>query len=317
MKINIAIIGLGNIGKRHLQAVSRLDFFEEINCYDIMEISLNSVSDFCEKNMIKTEKIKLVFQFDDLLKKISQNTIVIVATIAKGRYGVLKTIIDRNPLAVIAEKPLCQNIMEYEDIVNYSKKNGTNIFINFSRHCYSAYQTINEYLNNEEFKVKHFVAFFSGGMACVGIHIIDLATWLLKGASFKLKYSKKEEVYETKRTGYSDFSGEMLLNINEESNCFFMAERKQMPIMIDINTEKKQLRIFESADKMVVVNSDSDGINLSDYEIVNTSQITDKVIEDIMNKKKPQLPDIFESYLAHKILFEYMRINGLEEVNIT
>lgn len=319
MKTKLIIIGLGNIGKRHLQAISNLNFLEEVLCYDINAKSLDLVPSFCEENDVRVKNLKLISDLDKILKSISKETIVIISTTAKGREKILAESINRQPRAILAEKPLCQKVSDYENIMTLAGTKKVPVYINFVRHQYDFCYEIHKLMKDS--KEKSFNAFFSGGMACVGIHMLEMMTWLLNVNSYRILTSRKSEVYETKRKGYCDFSGEMLLETNNSNLCFVRAVKtaseKEKASLIDIFSDEKQFRIYEFAKKMIVSDM-SNSIKVLDIEIPYISQITDKIVENIVNDKEaPKLPDIFQAYLAHKILFEYMKINNVENLNIT
>ena len=55
--------------------------------------------------------------------------------------------------------------------------------------------------------------------------------------------------------------------------------------------------------------------NVINYHV---SEYMDKVIESILDVNlKPLLPDIKNSYLAHQMLYDYLNINGLSDINFT
>ena len=142
MKTKIALIGLGNIGKRHLQAVSKSANVSKIMCLDTDAGSCESLKPFCEENGIPLEKIELHRNLDTIIGKISRNTIAIVATTAPGREGILQRLMLRRPLSVIAEKPLCINKEEYDSIRFTSESLKVPVYVNLARRIFGFYNAI-------------------------------------------------------------------------------------------------------------------------------------------------------------------------------
>ncbi|NQU17108.1 MAG: Gfo/Idh/MocA family oxidoreductase [Candidatus Saganbacteria bacterium] len=314
MKNNIVIIGMGNMGKRHLQAVANLSIIGEILCYDISHGSLDSVPAFLKENNICNNNIRTTISFDEIIKAINAETIVIIATTAQGRHQIIANVITLRPLAIIAEKPLCQSIDEYEMIMALSRDTNVPLYVNFPRHMYGFYREIYESLKGS--KAKGFSAVFSGGMGCIGIHLLDLLVWILEVKTYKILFSDNHSVYHAKRAGYCDLAGVLLLSINDTNVAFLHSQKDEGHSLIEFYSQNNKFRIYESEKKMVVQDV-SIGIDVREIDLPFTSQLTDKIITALIQKERVELPNISQSYLTHKILFDYIKINRLEHVNIT
>ena len=111
---------MGNIGRRYLQAISKLSVDYKLFCYDKSQEALNYIPKFCEDNNINTSNINTVNKDNDLYNSINSETLVLIATTAKDRKEILDICIEKMPLTIIAEKPLVQNLSDYNYIM---KKN--------------------------------------------------------------------------------------------------------------------------------------------------------------------------------------------------
>jgi Predicted dehydrogenases and related proteins len=314
MKIDIVIIGMGTMGKWHLKAAAGLDFVRRIICYDIKPQALHSVSEFCRLNSVKMSKIELFFDFKKTLKEVSAASIVIVSTTAKGKSAIMEKIINCRPRAVIAEKPLCQNISEYRRIMALSKKMKIQIYINFPRHAYPVYKAIAAKLKQEEDIM--FSTCFPGGMACIGIHLFELMTWLARVKEYKFLYTDNRSIFSTKRRGYRDFTGEIALVTDKKNICLFKSIDGELPFVIRISTATQEIAIYEGFRKIIFIDKHRK-IRQECFEIPWTSQIMGDVISDLVRNRKPVLPSVADCYVAHSVLFEYIRSNKLQNVNIT
>ncbi len=312
MKINIVIIGLGNIGKRHLQAVSRLNNCEKFVCYDVANVE--SVKEFCSKNGISTENIRLTSSFDDAINAVNTETVVIVATTAKGRAGIIEKVMMKRPLAIIGEKPLTQNLAEYEQLVKLADQTKVPVYCNFPKHMYPFYQRIEAKLKQEPLQSLHAVTW--GGMACAGIHAIELMTWLLDVRKYKILKAVSRGNFSSKRPGFEDFAADLTIECNDSIVCTIQASEEQKLETYDLATAETKYSICESAGKMIETNNKGEFL-VKDLEILHVSQITDQIVQDIVAKRKVRLPDLAQSLNAHKILFESMKLSGAERLNIT
>ncbi len=313
MKNNIVIIGTGNIGKRHLQAVGNLKPASGIVCYDNIEESLNSVHTFCKANGIDTNALEIRKDYKGALEAITPDSIVVIATTAKGRKDILFDVLAKRPKAVIAEKPLCQSDEEYNQILAASKTNNVPVYVNFPRHVFEFYKGIKEEIRDA--KHKTFISVFPDGMSVIGIHILELMTWLLDVKEYRVLFSRATKKFETKRPGYYDCFGEILLSLDGGNTGYIKTSDGENVFTNKIITETKEFDVFEFSNKMTV--SDRSNIEIRDIQVLYVSQITDKIISSILSGGEVDLPTIEGAYTAHRILFDFMKANSLEGINIT
>ena len=119
---NIIVIGCGNIGSRHIQALAKLQFNTHIeivdpnlNSHKIAQLRLNEVS---------YDKQKHEFFWHTSISEIKQknNDLVIIATTAMNRISILEQLLLLNNLKFLIEKMVCQSVKEYEKILDLMKK---------------------------------------------------------------------------------------------------------------------------------------------------------------------------------------------------
>lgn len=311
--IKIGILGTGNIGKRHLQSIGDIKDEKGVFCYDISKKCLDSLDNFITENKVNIKNIDIILNLDKFLNKIDNNTIIIIATTAKGRIDLIKKIIDKKPKAMIIEKPVCQSIAEYEEILKFKKKNST--YVNFPRRCYEFYRDLfNEIQKHSIQKVQ--INFSEEGIACNGIHLLDLIMWLTQAKKYEIISTKVFKTHESKRKGFFDFSGNIKFKVNEGVICELNNSNKTSVEYIQIITDQKIFNIYENLNKVVKITKDS--LNILDIETPFQSKLTSKVIEDMMKvKSNGLLPNLEEAYLSHKILFEFMENNKISDLNIT
>jgi predicted dehydrogenase len=319
MKIKIAIVGIGNIGKRHLQALDNVKPRLPIVCYDNNAAAQASVKVFCAANSIETKEISFSHDLVTLLAEIDRRTIVIVASTATSRVGLIQKVLRRRPLAVIAEKPVCQNENDYRALIRAARRARVPVYVNFTRHMYDFYRTAKKEIKTTENMA--FTAMFSGGMACIGIHMMELATWLMAAKKFKILYAHNRFVYETKRRGFYDCAGEMLVRFDRSKLAFFKAEKLSGAFSIKLAGHQREYNWYEYSNKMTAI--DVTGEFSSDYiatdiTIPYISQLTDKVVVDLRrNQRTKILPTLEQAFLAHKLLFTYLNMNKIAGTNIT
>ena len=309
----IIVIGTGNIGKRHIQAISNLKIKYKLICYDHLEESLISLKKFIRENNIKLKNLKIENKFEKTINNIDNKTIIILATTANQRKEILEKIIQKKPLSIIIEKPVCQKEEDYNSIIRLKNKLNIPIYVNFPRHSSPTYKKI-----FSEIRKKENIIFIANdtkvGFACNGIHLLELATWLLNSKKYKILNSEIESIYETKREGFFDFSGRLTLKLGKNLSLININNQKTIP-SIEIITENKIYKIDEEKQKIIII--DNKNLKINKFELPHTSQITDKIIQNILNNKIPNIPTIEETYLPHKILFNFMKKNNIQNINFT
>jgi predicted dehydrogenase len=319
--LRILIVGTGNLGKRHLQALSYLKNDFEVFCYDAFEEARNSVAPFCVENKITIDNLIVLDTLDAALDIITVNTVVIVVTTAKGRAGLLKDLFLKFPKAIISEKPICQTLEEYEELMALSHTYKVPVYVNFIAHMQSFYQEI----KSEVKGLSNFV-FYSNmpkwGIACVGIHHFELLTWMFDVSRFSIVNNGDYiQVYDQKRKGFQDMAGAVILRTDNNNLCVINNSEFEGLATIQINTEQKCWTIYELQKVMTVVDKELPGkvdVRVLDYKYV--SQYTHLLVTSIMNNKMISdaiLPDLKGSYLAHKMLFDALKARGAGNINIT
>jgi len=308
--IKIGIIGVGNIGKRHIQSLQDLKIQTEIFCHDIFKASLENLDAFLKENNVQIGKIEKIPDYSDFINKVDVNTIVIVATTAKGRFEIIKDLLKMNPRALVIEKPVCQNLGEYEALLNINTK--TELFVNFPRHLFPSYNNLKEELsrlNINEVEINTVKA----GIGCNGPHMLDLIIYLLDIETIKIVNSEIYQTYETNRKSFFDFNGRIEME-SDKNLKIVLDDKKEGVEQFNIKTNHKNFLIFEPLRK--IIRTSNIDLVVKDFEIIYQSKLTASVIESILDNKC-KLPTLKESFLSHQIIFKIMKEHGLLDLNIT
>lgn len=314
---DILLLGTGNLGKRYIQAISKLKDVR-LFLYDVSSEAINSVKDFVIQNNITGLRYEILSGFDEAVKRINKNSIVIAATTSRNRMEILKPIIQNHPKAVICEKPVTQRLEEYLDLLELLKENETKSFVDFTLRMQPFYQLIKNEIGTTASGV-----FFANlprmGLACVGIHQIDLFAWLFNLHECQLKNSTFIETYEQKRKGFFDITGSVELesgNFRAFINNDGFDNFRTAQIITDdtvYNVHEDQ-RIMTRVKKNPAGNLASETIS---YSFV--SQYMTSVIANIINNDFDAipLPSLEGSFIQHKILFDYLQKHSIQDLNFT
>ena len=145
-KINLAILGLGRIGKIHAENIISLN---ECN----LKIIIDPVSDF--DNNFTDLGIKQSKHFDDLL---NENDIdgVIICSPSKYHVSQIKSLSDLTK-NIFCEKPLGLSIEEILDVKSLVTKKSLNLHIGFNRRYDPDFSELKRYILNNEIGDLHMI----------------------------------------------------------------------------------------------------------------------------------------------------------------
>jgi predicted dehydrogenase len=125
-KIRLGIIGLGKMGKSHLNILSFLNSAEVVFVSDLDVKKYNNSKFFFTKNPFS------------LLKEVDA---VIIATPTFTHFDIIKKL-GKKVKNIFVEKPLAQNFSEVKKIINFVKKNKINLRVGFIERFNPAVQSL-------------------------------------------------------------------------------------------------------------------------------------------------------------------------------
>ena len=313
---NIAIIGLGNIGRRHF--ISLLKSHEDFNFYlfDNKNLSISKT-----KNLLNSKNSKNVF-FEKNIYKINKIIdLLIVSTTSEVRFIVLKTFLKENIVNnVILEKIVTNNISDYKKIMKILGKKKINSYINFPRRLYEVYNYIKDNLNkNSPIHIKFQSE--NWNMASNVLHFLDLLNFFSKNNKIYLKESNlQNKIIKSKRKNFIEFKGNLLFG-DENKNSIFLADQPLISKDEYISIEQKNLKYFVFEKKSTLVSIKNNGkLKLSNkrIRIPYQSDLTKSVVFNIIKNRKVKLPSIYDSYHNHNLIFKIFKkhLNKIKKNNL-
>ena len=172
-KLNIGVIGIGYLGKYHLQK-----FIDNRNCKTkwIVDLDSNILSQNIRDNIKKTTKYK------DIVKDIDAVSIV---TPTKDHYKIAKFFLE-NKKHVLIEKPITKTVDQADKLITIAKKNKLILQAGHLERFNPVMERLNNEINKPVFIEVHRLAKFNPRSTDVNvifdlmIHDIDIVTSLVK-----------------------------------------------------------------------------------------------------------------------------------------
>lgn len=310
---NIVIIGVGALGKRHLQSILNSKLELDIYCYDINKQALDN---FEWENTYNNKKLTVVTSFDDLPKEVD---FALFAMTANGRREMFDQLIEHCTVKhILFEKVLFQKIEDYEYVGQKLKELNINAWVNCARRQMDCYQELKKELESAK-EIRIFISGGEWGMACNAIHEIDLIEFLSDSSETKIdKLSLLPEIVDSKRKGFKEVYG--TIDGHSGRCCHFSIscmKDSQVPDILTISTDIGQYVIFEGKQKLIYMSIDNEYELLEkDFVMSYQSQMTQHVMEDILITGESRLAKFDVSSRLHlefiRPLIEFFKKNGWE-----
>lgn len=304
MSRRICLVGCGNVGSRHLQAIAKLSFEVEV---DIVEPNLESTLlgkkrlDEVDYNS-KTHKFSWHKNIEELE---GDSELTIIATTVVGRVDLLINLAERGHRRFLVEKIVCQSDNEYERLMKKINEFNAKGWVNTNRRYFETYKKLKEYF--KESKIIHFSVTASNlsALATSSIHYMDLFSYFVDDYNISLNGEfLLNEIFPNKRgNNFVEFAGTIIGSIKNGST-FSMTSlpATKLPTVINIIGNDKQIMINETNEKLIdLINPENNNFDFR-YEYV--SGLTDKIIQDILDNDKCDLTTLENSQILHKEIFK-------------
>ena len=280
---NIAIIGAGQIGSRHLQAMVKTDEPATVHLVDPSKESLRIARErFSQVDERVTGNIELLCNryVDSLSESVD---LAIVATCSDIRAKVIKELTRKKEIKnFILEKVLFQKEAEYFEIDELLEKNNIPAWVN----CYMRSRDFYKELRNQislDKKVEMRVEGSLWGIGCNSIHFIDYFSYLTGCNNFHFTDSSlNNKIITSKRTGFIEFSGKLEgKNTQGHSLSLICHDTGRDPIKINITNGSKTHEIIDCVDHVIYRVTDGHIETEKNVSIPFQSQATDKLVHQI------------------------------------
>ncbi len=304
-KINIIIIGCGNIGRRHLESILNLDLKIDVI---LIEKNKKKLNDIRKQNYFFNNKKIKIFFYQDIINFNLDFYFGIISTNSNDRLKCTKKLLKYNNVKnLLLEKLLAPNINQLNSLKEYLKNKSINVYVNTPRRQMKIYKEIKKQLNlknpiNIEYRGNKW------NFASNAIHFIDLFSYLANDYNIKCVSLRLSKKLSSKRNKYSEFLGYSFF-VNNTKGTLFLSDsiknQDNFSNILKINNLKYSFIIDENLGYYLKVNNDLDKIiTKRNFKFELQSKITEKYIKNLKKGKKSELTDFKESYLQHHIFYQ-------------
>lgn len=177
-KARAAVIGLGGMGMRHLQAL-RAAGLETIAICD------RQVARFADARALCAPKAGTYTDSRKLIEAEAKRLdLLVIATNGPSHHPIALAAVGAGVRHVVCEKPLATSGQKAREMAEACRKAGTRLAVNHSRRFSERFTRLRELVQGGRIgRLLHVnVSAGAGGLGCIGTHYFDLVSWLADAA---------------------------------------------------------------------------------------------------------------------------------------
>lgn len=309
----IGLVGAGNIGSRHLQGLARSRLGLDIHVVEPADSARKLAAD--RVAAIAPGK-NLTYSFHADLSQLPEVLDVLLLTTGAGpRRMLTEVLFDRHKIgAVVFEKFLFQKINDIKEIGSLLEVRGVPAWVNTPRRYWPSYRTLAGELETSgpiTMIVSHDA---QHGLATNLIHLLDLLAFLV-GSERRYQLSGRELRLDTnisRHAGMVEFSGHVY-GYSDQGDVLVVrpAREGHSNGRIEILADNTYIIIDEAQQTMTRLDQSGTLIKRR-FEPIFQSNLTHRIVEDILLQKTCMLPDYATSAQLHtECLRAFLEAMGL------
>lgn len=315
----ILLVGCGEIGSRHLQALAKIELPVKIwvidpnvNSLEIGKKRFNEIPDNQNIHLIQFEQ--------SIPENLDSVDLCILSTTSKIRFSVLKEMTDKISCNyILFEKVLFQTKEHFTEAEKIIKNKKIKCWVNNYRREESFWKNIRKYFVDQG----NFSLYYgkSDWRLCTNcIHILDLISWLSNEDIVKIDCSKLDEkIYESKRSGFIELTG-ILQGQTSNHGKFQMHAVVDVPdieVEFEISNNTTRLKINEFKGEAIIMKKENNWIpEKQTFRIRFQSEKTQEIAKSILEEGNCNLPTFEESSKIHLPLIDCI-VQHLNKISTT
>jgi predicted dehydrogenase len=243
----IAVIGAGQLGSRHLQGLAGLRESAHLHVVDPAEV----VRGQAKSRLVEAageESARQLTLHQDASTLPSAIDFAVVATTANHRFAALDALLNATKVRyLLLEKVLFQRFSEYEQAGRLIERHGVRTWVNCPRRAYEVYRTVKGWFAADP--VVHMdVAGGAWGLGCNGVHFVDLFAFLTETVPNHYDSSDLDpDSIPARRTGFIEYTGTLRARSSAASLAIASMRDSQVRHLITIRSRDQQAVIDEGS----------------------------------------------------------------------
>tara|TARA_R100001377_G_scaffold66566_2_gene41814 strand:- start:541 stop:1500 length:960 start_codon:yes stop_codon:yes gene_type:complete len=293
--VNISLIGCGGIGKRHLEALLKVE--NDINI-EVVEPSIKKIN---EAKELIPEFNNYFFDVNSLSDDIY---VCIVSTPASVRKSVILNLIKSKKIKyLILEKVVFQNIEDFKEVMELLDKNNIKCWVNCHLRAQPIYKKIKSFLDLNEKTILTYDCSYDFKIASSSIHILDLFSYLCDDEIVEINSFLSNDITESKHKNCVEFDGNLIVTSKKGHKLYVQKSDREFVELLNVYQDTKIILssegelLDERFGKIRIISDE----NISELKLpyVWQSSLTNTYIENLINNQECDLPTLSELSQTH------------------
>ncbi|MDK9696765.1 MAG: hypothetical protein OEL76_10255 [Siculibacillus sp.] len=290
----VALVGLGNIGFRHLQGLASIRDRIEL-------IGIDPSPAAVERARGEWERQGGRGRFASSLDALDEAEVLILATPSRGRLDQMNLLLPRlRPKAAVLEKVVFTRRGDFEAATALAAESGTEIRVNCPCRMWPVYRDLAGRLAGVDGPIRLSIADPDLGLACNGVHNVDVFQFLVGDRAIRAVEVDLGDVFESKRPGYFEVHGRFEI-VTERGDRLSLAVRGD-------DAPGRRIRLetpigVTDVDQFAgthALGGEPVAFGRPPYQ----SELTGTVVADLLDHGRCGLPSLATSALAHGIFID-------------
>ena len=300
----IAIIGAGQLGSRHLQGLAQLPSAYRIDVSDPSESSRATAQE--RFDAIRTDDSPRLVQYSSTMDALPRRLdYVIVATNADVRLGVLRELLGRCSVEyALLEKVLFQCLEHYAEAQELIGTHGVRAWVNCSRRAYPIYAEVKDFFANDP--VRRFaVSGRDWGIGSNSVHFLDLLGMVTGRTPCAVSTAGlDQELAPGKRPNTVEFTGS-LRGAYEGGAVFDLSSTSTATsLVVEFEATSRSCVVDETGGTALFVDHSASDERRVRFTAPMASQMAAPIASQVLADGQCQLPRFEESVRFHVPLIE-------------
>lgn len=294
---SVTLVGLGNIGFRHLQGMGRIKD-------RIALTGLDAAHEALERSRTEWASLGGTGVFSGDVDTLGPSEIVVLATSSRGRLDLVRGVGEVvNPRVMVLEKVVFTTHADFEACAAWGRRHDVAFFVNCPRRLWPVFAALRRHLDDLGGPIAMEVTDPDLGLACNGVHIVDAFQYLIGDRPISLAASDLGRIVESKREGYREVFGRIVV-VSNRGDRLTLSVREG-------DDKGHHIRISTGAGVIDVDQATGSFTGLDPARATGRppyqSELTGAVVADLLDTGTCGLPGLSASAAAHGVIIDVLR----------